>query len=173
MKLAERHTRKPAVLQVSPDKRGARMTVTVMTIKLYAPWVHSLKEKRKIVKGLCEKLRHKFHVSVIESDAQDIHQTIVVSALSHRPRRGGRQYRRGNPRLYRAQRRRRDCGHPGGKKVAAAAKQHIITGSAGCPFCVKTGYFTIYTAEPHFNPAALASSVSRWISSLKFLSTRT
>jgi len=55
------------------------MTVTVMTIKLYAPWVHSLKEKRKIVKGLCEKLRHKFHVSVIESDAQDIHQTIVVS----------------------------------------------------------------------------------------------
>ena len=35
--------------------------------------------KAENCKGLCEKLRHKFHVSVIESDAQDIHQTIVVS----------------------------------------------------------------------------------------------
>ncbi len=55
------------------------MTVSVITIKLYAPWVHSLKEKRMIVKGLCEKLTNKFHVSVIESDMQDVHQTIVIS----------------------------------------------------------------------------------------------
>lgn len=55
------------------------MTVSVITVKLYAPWVHSLKEKRGIVKGLCEKLRNKFHVSVIESDAQDVHQTIIIS----------------------------------------------------------------------------------------------
>ena len=33
-----------------------------------------------IVKSLCDKLRHQFNVSVIESDAQDIHQTIVISA---------------------------------------------------------------------------------------------
>jgi uncharacterized protein YlxP (DUF503 family) len=50
-----------------------------MTVKLYAPWVHSLKEKRMIVKSLCEKLRNKFNVSVIESDAQDIHQTVILS----------------------------------------------------------------------------------------------
>ncbi len=55
------------------------MTVSVITVKLYAPWVHSLKEKRMIVKGLCDKLINKFHASVIESDAQDIHQTIVIS----------------------------------------------------------------------------------------------
>jgi uncharacterized protein YlxP (DUF503 family) len=55
------------------------MTVNVMTVKLYAPWVHSLKKKRKIVKSLCERLRNKFNVSVIESDAQDIHQTIIIS----------------------------------------------------------------------------------------------
>ena len=55
------------------------MIVSVITLKLYAPWVHSLKEKRMIVKGLCEKLRNKFNVSVIESDAQDIHQTIIIS----------------------------------------------------------------------------------------------
>lgn len=55
------------------------MTVSVMTVKLYAPWVHSLKEKRMIVKSLCEKLRNKFHVSVMESDAQDVHQTVILS----------------------------------------------------------------------------------------------
>jgi len=57
------------------------MTVNIMTVKLYAPWVHSLKEKRMIVKSLCEKLRSRFHVCVIESDAQDIHQTIVISIV--------------------------------------------------------------------------------------------
>lgn len=55
------------------------MIVNVMTVKLYAPWVHSLKEKRKIVKSLCERLANKFRVSVIESDSQDIHQTIIIS----------------------------------------------------------------------------------------------
>ncbi len=55
------------------------MIVSIITVKLYAPWVHSLKEKRMIVKGLREKLINKFHVSVIESDAQDIHQTIIIS----------------------------------------------------------------------------------------------
>lgn len=55
------------------------MTVGVLTVKLYAPWVHSLKEKRMIVKGLCDRLRNKFNVSVIQSGAQDIHQTILIS----------------------------------------------------------------------------------------------
>lgn len=55
------------------------MTVTLITVKLYAPWVHSLKQKRTLVKGLCQKLQDKFHMSVIESDAQDVHQTIVIS----------------------------------------------------------------------------------------------
>ncbi len=55
------------------------MIVNVMTVKLHSPWVHSLKEKRMIMKSLCEKLRNKFNVSVIESDAQDVHQTIMIS----------------------------------------------------------------------------------------------
>lgn len=55
------------------------MVVSVMTVKLYAPWVHSLKEKRMIVKSLCHKLRNKFNVSVIESKAQDVQQTIIIS----------------------------------------------------------------------------------------------
>lgn len=55
------------------------MIVTVITVKLYAEWVHSLKEKRMIVKSLCDKLRSRFNASVIESDAQDLHQTVIVS----------------------------------------------------------------------------------------------
>lgn len=55
------------------------MTVTVITVKLYAPWVHSLKEKRAFVKSLCEKVRNRFRVSIIESDAQDVHQTAIIS----------------------------------------------------------------------------------------------
>ena len=55
------------------------MIVSIITVKLYASWIHSLKEKRKIVKSLIEKLRNKYNVSVIESDAQDIHQTIILS----------------------------------------------------------------------------------------------
>ncbi|NLK39100.1 MAG: DUF503 domain-containing protein [Clostridiales bacterium] len=55
------------------------MTVSLLTVKLYAPFVHSLKEKRTIVKSLCERLRNKFNVSVIESKSQDVHQTIVIA----------------------------------------------------------------------------------------------
>lgn len=49
-----------------------------MAITLYAPWVHSLKEKRTIVKSICAKVSNKFNVSIAEIDAQDVHQTIVI-----------------------------------------------------------------------------------------------
>ena len=53
--------------------------VLVLKIKLYAPWVHSLKEKRMVVKSLLAKIRNKFQVSVAEVEAQDVHQTIVIA----------------------------------------------------------------------------------------------
>ncbi|MCP5049926.1 MAG: DUF503 domain-containing protein [bacterium] len=40
---------------------------------------HSLKEKRHIVSSLKEKLKHKFNISVIESDYQDLWQKIQVA----------------------------------------------------------------------------------------------
>lgn len=49
-----------------------------MTFRLHAPWVHSLKEKRMIVKSIVAKLQNKFHVSAAEIDEQDIHQIIVI-----------------------------------------------------------------------------------------------
>jgi len=54
------------------------MIIEAATIKLYAPWVHSLKEKRMVVKCLIAKTKNKFNVSIAEVDAQDIHQTIVL-----------------------------------------------------------------------------------------------
>lgn len=54
------------------------MRVAVLKIKLYAPWVHSLKEKRAEVKSLTAKIRNRFNVSACESGEQDTHQTIVI-----------------------------------------------------------------------------------------------
>ena len=58
------------------------MKIAAMTFRLHAPWVHSLKEKRMIVKSLIAKLQNRFHVSVSEIDEQDIHQIIVIGVAA-------------------------------------------------------------------------------------------
>lgn len=54
------------------------MKIFLMHVTLRASWVHSLKEKRMVVKSLVQRLKNKFNVSVSEIDEQDIHQTIVI-----------------------------------------------------------------------------------------------
>lgn len=54
------------------------MMIGTMTISIHTPWVHSLKEKRMVVKSLCAKIHNKFNVSVAEVAEQDIHQTVVL-----------------------------------------------------------------------------------------------
>ena len=54
------------------------MKITAITFRLHAPWVHSLKEKRMIVKSLLAKLQNRFHVSAAEIDEQDTHQILVI-----------------------------------------------------------------------------------------------
>ena len=49
-----------------------------MTFRLHAPWVHSLKEKRMVVKSLITQLQNRFHVSSAELDEQDAHQILVI-----------------------------------------------------------------------------------------------
>ena len=58
------------------------MILATMTFGLHSPWVHSLKEKRMIVKSLVARLQNKFHVSVAEVDEQDIHQIIVIGVAA-------------------------------------------------------------------------------------------
>ena len=58
------------------------MKITTMTLRLYAPWVHSLKEKRMIVKSLIAKIQNHFNVSVSEIGEQDVHQFIQIGVAA-------------------------------------------------------------------------------------------
>lgn len=58
------------------------MKILAIKIKLYAPWVHSLKEKRMVVKSILGKIKNKFNVSISEIEAQDVHQTIVIGVAA-------------------------------------------------------------------------------------------
>ena len=58
------------------------MNIAVMTFKLHAPWVHSLKEKRMIVRSIVAKLQNRFHVSAAEVDEQDTHQIAVIGVAA-------------------------------------------------------------------------------------------
>jgi uncharacterized protein YlxP (DUF503 family) len=54
------------------------MIIAAAAVKLYAPWVRSLKDKRMVVKSLIDKSKNKFNISIAEVDEQDTHQTIVL-----------------------------------------------------------------------------------------------
>ena len=58
------------------------MNIAVMTFRLRAPWVRSLKEKRMIVQSLTARLQNRFHVSAAETDEQDTHQIIVITVAA-------------------------------------------------------------------------------------------
>ncbi|NFP60046.1 DUF503 domain-containing protein [Clostridium botulinum] len=54
------------------------MIIGTAKIHLYANWVHSLKEKRMIVKSVISKTKNKFNVSIAEVEMQGVHQSIVI-----------------------------------------------------------------------------------------------
>jgi uncharacterized protein YlxP (DUF503 family) len=58
--------------------------VAVGTVELHLPDVGSLKGKRHALKGLKEKLRHRFELSVAEIDHQDLWQraTLALACVS-------------------------------------------------------------------------------------------
>ena len=54
------------------------MVIGTGKVYLHANWVHSLKEKRMIVKSITAKVQNKFNVSVAEIEDLDLHQSIVI-----------------------------------------------------------------------------------------------
>lgn len=54
------------------------MEILALYITLDAPFVHSLKEKRAIVKSLVQRIRNNWPVCVMELDKQDVWQTVVL-----------------------------------------------------------------------------------------------
>ena len=58
------------------------MLVAACVIKLRLDGVHSLKEKRRIVKSILSKLSQKFNLAVAEVDHQDVWQTAVIGLVT-------------------------------------------------------------------------------------------
>jgi len=60
------------------------MVVGVLRLDIYIPQSQSLKAKRQIIKGLKDKLRRRFNVSICELADQDLWQraTLGVASLS-------------------------------------------------------------------------------------------
>ncbi len=56
--------------------------VGVLTLELRLEDAHSLKDKRHVVQGLKDRLRHKFNVAVAEIDAQEMWQRAVLAAVT-------------------------------------------------------------------------------------------
>jgi len=55
------------------------VNVGVMIMDIHVNSTHSLKEKRYFVSSIKEKLKHKFNISLVESDYQDLWQKIQFS----------------------------------------------------------------------------------------------
>ena len=57
------------------------MKIFIIKVDLRANWVHSLKEKRMIVKSIIKKLQNTFNISISEVENQDIHQIITIGIV--------------------------------------------------------------------------------------------
>lgn len=55
------------------------MVVGISIFELHLPACRSLKGKRKVVKGLIDRIHHRFRVSIAETDFHDLHQRAEIS----------------------------------------------------------------------------------------------
>jgi uncharacterized protein YlxP (DUF503 family) len=63
------------------------MVVAVSIFELHIPAGRSLKEKRRVIKALTEKIHRRFRVSIAETDYHDLHQRAQFAiAAVHRSR---------------------------------------------------------------------------------------
>ena len=65
------------------------MVFAMVICEIHLPTARSLKEKRRVVKGLIERLHRRFRVSIAETDFHDLHQRaqIAMAAVDARPSR--------------------------------------------------------------------------------------
>ena len=57
------------------------MKILAIKVDLRAPYVHSLKVKRMIVKSIIAKLQNKFNISIREVENQDLHQLTSIGIV--------------------------------------------------------------------------------------------
>ena len=58
------------------------MIVAIAVLELHIPAARSLKDKRRVVKSLIERMHAKFRVSVAETDFQDLHQRAEIGVAA-------------------------------------------------------------------------------------------
>ncbi len=58
------------------------MRVAVLRMDLYLPGINSLKEKRRLLQSLIDRIDNDFNVSISEVDNQDLWQRSVVAVAS-------------------------------------------------------------------------------------------
>ncbi|MEZ5357049.1 MAG: DUF503 domain-containing protein [Bryobacteraceae bacterium] len=56
--------------------------IGVLTIELRIEHAHSLKDKRHVVRGLRDRLRHKHNISIAEIGYQDLWQSALLAAVT-------------------------------------------------------------------------------------------
>jgi uncharacterized protein len=62
--------------------------IGVLTLELQIDHAHSLKDKRNVVKGLKDRLRSKFNVSIAEIEGQESWQRSIVAIVTVSAARG-------------------------------------------------------------------------------------
>ncbi len=67
------------------------MNVGICKVTLRIPENHSLKGKRRVINSLCDRVRHRFNVSIAEVDDNDVWQiaTLGISCVSNHSRHAG------------------------------------------------------------------------------------
>lgn len=58
------------------------MHIGVCKVKLYLPESRSLKDKRRVIKSMITRLRNKFNIAISEIEAQDMHQSAILAAVT-------------------------------------------------------------------------------------------
>ena len=58
------------------------MPIAYLTLELRIECVHSLKDKRQVLRSLKDRLRHSFNISVAELDATDLWQRATLGVVS-------------------------------------------------------------------------------------------
>lgn len=55
------------------------MAISVSIFELHVPEARSLKQKRKVIKSLIDRIHRRFRVSIAETDFHDLHQRSEIS----------------------------------------------------------------------------------------------
>jgi uncharacterized protein len=61
---------------------GMKMPIGLLTLEIYIPEAHSLKDKRQVLRSLKDRLRGKFNVAVAELEGHESWQRSVVGVVS-------------------------------------------------------------------------------------------